>query len=247
MNSLENKVALITGASGGLSKNIEELAELEKNVVTGRIARVIAHEVRNPLTNINLACEQLRSQMSGTENADMLFNMINRNSERINQLVRDLLQTTRMAELSFSQASVNDILNASLHLASDRIELNQIIVIKNYNTKICLVSMDVEKMKIAFLNIIVNAIEAMNKNGVLEIITSKKGNRCIVKISDNGRGMPKEEVNRLFEPYFTTKENGNGLGLANSKNIILEHKGSISVVSEPAKGTTFTINLSFPD
>ena len=107
--------------------------------------------------------------------------------------------------------------------------------------------MDVEKMKIAFLNIIVRTIEAMNKNGVLEIITSKKGNRCIVKISDNGRGMPKEEVNRLFEPYFTTKEKGNGLGLANSKNIILGIKGSISVVSEPGKGTTFTINLSFPD
>jgi len=236
-----------------LQKRVKELAEmnaelielrnLEKYAVTGRIARTIAHEVRNPLTNINLSIEQLRSELTSTESSEMLFNMITRNSERINQLVSDLLNTTRVAELSFSQASINDILNSSLELARDRIELNHIKVEKNYDSHICPISVDVAKIKIAFLNIIVNAIEAMNENGILQISTSYNNNLCTVKITDNGKGMTKSEMDRLFEPYFTTKEKGNGLGLANSQNIILGHNGSISAESEPGKGTTFAINF----
>ena len=226
-----------------LNRELIELRSLEKYVVTGRIARVIAHEVRNPLTNINLAAEQLRSEVVNDGNTEMLFSMIDRNSERINQLVSDLLNTTRVAELSFSESSINDILDASLNLALDRIELNQIEVIKEYDKEICPISVDVEKIKIAFLNIIVNAIEAMDEKGILRITTTKKNNSCIVKISDNGKGMVKADVDRLFEPYFTTKQKGNGLGLANSQNIILGHEGSISAESEPGTGTTFTITF----
>ncbi|MDP4284601.1 MAG: CHASE3 domain-containing protein [Bacteroidota bacterium] len=226
-----------------LNTELIELRNLEKYAVTGRIARTIAHEVRNPLTNINLSIEHLRSEQDLTESSAMLFNMISRNSDRINQLVSDLLNTTRVAELSFSEASVNDLLDQSLELARDRIELNHIKVEKNYDEDICPISVDVSKIKIAFLNIIVNAIEAMDENGILQISTSRKNSMCIIKISDTGKGMTKSEVSRLFEPYFTTKEKGNGLGLANSQNIILGHDGSISAESELGSGTTFTISL----
>jgi signal transduction histidine kinase len=172
--------------------------------------------------------------------------MINRNSNRINQLVSDLLATTR-AELSFSEASINGILDASLELALDRIQLNQIKVIKNYDENVCSLPVDIEKIKIAFLNIIVNAVEAMGKNGILEISTKSHDGKCMVKISDNGKGMKKTEIDRLFEPYFTTKEKGTGLGLANSQNIIIGHKGSITIESEPGKGTTFTISFNYND
>ncbi len=224
-----------------LNTELIELRQLEKYVVTGRIARVMAHEVRNPLTNINLACEQLRAEV-GTGDSEIFFNMINRNSERINQLVSDLLATTK-AELSFSKASINSILDASLELAVDRIHLNQIKVIKNYDENVCSIPVDVEKIKIAFLNIIVNAIEAMGEKGILEVSTEMKDEKCLVKISDNGKGMKKTELDRLFEPYFTTKEKGNGLGLANSHNIIIGHKGSISAESELDQGTSFTITF----
>ncbi len=230
-----------------LNTELIELRSLEKYSVTGRIARVIAHEVRNPLTNINLATEQLRSEMvhtsDDTQNEDLLFEMINRNSERINQLVSDLLDTTRVTELKFGQISINDLLDASLEMAKDRIELSKVKVIKNYDLKICPISVDADKIKIAFLNIIVNAIEAMEEYGTLELNTSAKNKRCIVKISDTGKGLSKNDMDRLFEPYFTTKEKGNGLGLANTQNIILSHQGSISAESEPGKGTTF--NISF--
>jgi signal transduction histidine kinase len=226
-----------------LNTELIELRRLEKYVVTGRIARVIAHEVRNPLTNINLAREQLESELDGDESTQMLFTMISRNSERINQLVSDLLNSTRVAELVFSNASINQILDETIDLALDRIELNHIKLIKNYGSNLPLLSVDVDKIKIAFLNIIVNAIEAIGENGTIEISTECKNNNCIIKISDNGKGMGKAEVERLFEPYFTTKEKGNGLGLANSQNIILGHKGDISAESEVGKGTTFTVVL----
>lgn len=227
-----------------LNKELIELRNLEKYAVTGRVARVIAHEVRNPLTNINLAAEQLRSEFEETPNTEMLFKMITRNSERINQLVSDLLATTRVSELKFSEASINDIMDESIKLAMDRIKLNQVQVIKKYDPDICPISVDVEKIKIAFLNIIVNAVEAMKDNGVLEITTTKKNEKCVVTIADNGIGISKPDMDRLFEPYFTTKEKGNGLGLANTQNIILGHKGSISAESESGKGTVFTITFN---
>lgn len=238
-NTLQEQVKELAA----LNAELLDLRRMEKYLVTGRIARVIAHEVRNPLTNINLACEQLQSEIDNNDSAKMLFTMINRNSERINQLVSDLLNSTRIAELSFSEASVNEILDATLELARDRIELKQIFVVKNYDENVCKISVDVEKLKIAFLNIIVNAVEAMQENGTLEITTDSSNNHCTVKISDNGRGMKKPEMDRLFEPYFTTKEKGNGLGLANTQNIILAHKGSISAESEFGKGTSFTITF----
>lgn len=226
-----------------LNTELIELRRLEKYVVTGRIARVIAHEVRNPLTNINLATEQLRSELEDNDSSEMLFSMISRNSERINQLVSDLLNSTRVTELTFVDASINEILDAAIELAHDRIELNHIKVIKNYDTNLCPISVDIEKIKIAFLNIIVNAVEAMNEDGVLKISSENQDGHCTVRISDNGKGMTKSELDRLFEPYFTTKQKGNGLGLANSQNIILGHKGNITAESEYGKGTTFTITF----
>lgn len=228
-----------------LNKELIELRSLEKYSVTGRIARVIAHEVRNPLTNINLSIEQLRMEKMDSESAVLFFDMIARNSDRINQLVSDLLNSSRTAELNIEKLGINEVLDDSLALAKDRIELKQIKVVKNYDLEICSISIDKEKIKIAFLNIIVNAIEAMGENGTLTLSSENLNNRCVVKISDNGKGMSKGDVSRLFEPYFTTKEKGNGLGLANSQNIIIGHGGSISGESELEYGTTFTISFNF--
>ena len=224
-----------------LNKELIELRSLEKYSVTGRIARVIAHEVRNPLTNINLSVEQLRSEEPGSESSELFFDMIARNSDRINVLVSDLLNASRTAELNFEDSAINEVLDEAIAAAHDRIELKQINVVKHYDPDICSISIDKEKVKMVFLNIIVNAIEAMDENGNLVISTSGKSNRCEISISDNGKGMSPGNLARLFEPYFTTKEKGNGLGLANSQNIIISHGGSIRAHSELNAGTTFTI------
>jgi signal transduction histidine kinase len=240
-DELENRIKQLAE----LNKELIELRGLEKYMVTGRIARTIAHEVRNPLTNINLSVEQLESEVGTTDSTAVFFEMIKRNSERINNLVSDLLNSTRVEELKYEEVSINDVLDSSLDLAADRIDLNHIKVVKNYDHDMCKISVDIEKVKIAFLNMIVNAIEAMGEMGELNISTENYKEKCVVKISDNGIGMDKTHMDRLFEPYFTTKEHGNGLGLANSQNIILGHGGSVTAESEPGKGTSFIISFKF--
>jgi signal transduction histidine kinase len=241
-----------------LKKQIEELRKAnieliqvrshEKFAATGRIARTIAHEVRNPLTNINLAADQLKSEvLPDDENASHLFEMIARNSSRINQLISDLLNSTKFSELTVTKISVNDLLDETLKEANDRISLNHIKVIKKYTAGSCDVAVDKERIKIAFLNIIINAVEAMgNKEGsVLTLETKEENDKCQVIISDNGPGLDNEALTRLFEPYFTSKPKGNGLGLTNTQNIILNHKGEISVESTKGKGVIFTITLNY--
>jgi signal transduction histidine kinase len=197
------------------------------------------------LTNINLATEQLRNEIAANEDADILFEMISRNSNRINQLISNLLDSTRISELQYIKSSINDVLDSSLEFASDRVELKQIKVVKDYDKDIYPILVDQEKIKIAFLNIIVNAIEAMDDGGTLHLSTETRNNRCVTKITDTGKGLSKEDVARLFEPYFTTKEKGTGLGLTNTQNIILAHNGKIRVESELGKGTSFTISFNF--
>lgn len=227
------------------NKELVEIRRLEKFAATGRIARSIAHEVRNPLTNIDLAIGQIKSEMpEAGESIEMLFNMVNRNSKRINQLITELLNATRFVELNYQPVSINSVMDEALELAKDRITLANIEIKKNYAPNICDIPIDTDKVKIAFLNIIVNAVEALqNEGGIITINTRQEKEKCVIEIIDNGVGMDEVALSKLFEPYFTSKQKGNGLGLTNTQNIILNHKGSINAESKFGEGTTFTIKF----
>ncbi len=228
-----------------LNTELVELKSIEKFAATGRISRTIAHEVRNPLTNINLATEHLRSEVKPAADVDIMFEMITRNSNRINELINDLLNSTKAAHLNFTKVNLNDMLDQSLSFVQDRIDLKAIKVIKNYVPDLLPVLADVEKINIAFLNIILNAVEAVEpQKGVINLTTQTKDNRCIVTISDNGKGMDKESLSKLFEPYFTTKEKGTGLGLTNTQNIILGHHANIYAESKEGSGSSFIISFN---
>ncbi len=240
-DELNNQINKLAAAN----KELIQMRSIEKFAATGRIARTIAHEIRNPLTNINLATDQLSSEMPAGENTTFLFEMINRNSNRINLLISDLLNSTKFSELNYEKVSINNLLNEALEQANDRILLNNIILIKKYSNDICDISVDKEKIKIAFLNIIINALEAMEgkENATLTIETKKEKNQCVIIFNDTGSGLDEDSVSKLFEPYFTNKPNGNGLGLTNTQNIILNHKGNISVRSKAGEGTSFIVLL----
>lgn len=229
------------------NKELVEMRRLEKFTATGRIARTIAHEVRNPLTNINLSVDQLKSEPDAdTGTRDVFYDMILRNSHRINVLITGLLDATKFVELNSEKISINALLEEALLLAADRLTLNNITIVKKFSSTICDVTADKEKLKIAFLNIIVNAIEAMKPDeGVLTVSTSEQNNKCVVTITDNGSGMDAETLNKLFEPYYSKKIKGTGLGLTNAESIVLSHKGSIHAESTPGTGTSFIIKLEF--
>lgn len=225
----------------------EEELNLKKFSSTGRIARLLAHEVKNPLTTIVLSADQLQMELPEnvlSESGD-LIEVIQRNCNRINHLVTQLLESTRFTELDIANHSINVLLDESLEHVKDRVQIKGIEIIKDYESEICSISVDGEKVKIALINLLVNAIEAMpEKGGQLHLKTFVKGNQCRVEIKDNGVGIPQDNLERLFEPFFTSKNTGTGLGLTNTQNIILSHGGSIRVKSEEGNGTTFLLSFN---
>ncbi len=237
---LEGRINELNKANTELS----ELRSIEKFAATGRIARTMAHEVRNPLTNISLASEQLKEINSDNEEAGMLLSMIDRNVSRINQLVSDLLSATRIEQLQFEPSNINFLLEEALDQAQDRLDLRHIKVEKEFDGSLPELVVDRGRIRLAFLNIIVNAIEAMkNDTGYLRLKTYQRDQKCVIEFIDNGAGMDEETSQKLFEPYFTSKAKGNGLGLTHTQSIIINHKGNIQVNSRPGKGSTFTIIL----
>ena len=218
---------------------------VEKLGATGRLVRTLAHEVRNPLNNINMSVEQLAH--SGTENEDssLFLDIIQRNSKRIGDIITELLDTARPTELQFEKQPLQAIMDDTITEALDRITLQQINMQIRYASTPCEIMANKEKLRIAFLNIIINAVEAMEPGkGTLSIVVEPAKNMHVVVIRDNGGGIPEENISRLFEPYFTSKRNGMGLGLAATLNILQSHRANIDVSSVMKQGTTFT--MSFP-
>ncbi len=218
--------------------------QVEKLGATGRLVRTLAHEVRNPLNNINMSVEQLTHDPV-SEEAPVFLDIIQRNSKRIGDLITELLDTSRPTDLVFERCTLQGIMDESIAEALDRITLQRTNMQIRYCNEPCHLLANRDKLKIAFLNIIINAIEAMPAgNGELDIDISTNNIVHTVVIKDNGCGIPEEHISQLFEPYFTSKRNGMGLGLAATLNILQSHKAHIDVTSVVNLGTTFTI--SFP-
>jgi two-component system, sporulation sensor kinase C len=220
-----------------------EYVLLEKSASTARLARALAHEVRNPLTNIHLALDQLQPELQD-EDHKLFADIIRRNGQRINTLITELLNSFRQQETSFQEISIHELLEEILVDAADRMNLKKISLIRDYGDNATL-KLDVPKIKIALLNLIMNSIEAMQENeGILTISTLQSTDFISVKIKDNGTGISEENINRLFEPYFTSKLNGMGLGLTATLSILQLHRATVEVESEEGEGATFTV--AFP-
>lgn len=225
-------------------KRIEKATlQAEKLAAAGRLVRTLAHEVRNPLNNITLSVEQMQQEIK-EDNSLLYLDIIHRNSIRISDLISELLNTSKPSEIVLHEQTLQMILDDVISSAIDSLTLKRIKLQMNYPDEKVRIIADKEKLKIALLNIVVNAIEAMPENeGKLTITLSTEEGNAILKIADNGYGISEENVSRLFEPYFTQKRNGMGLGLAFTLNILQAHKASIEVGSVLQQGTTFTITF----
>ncbi|MDB5272414.1 MAG: hypothetical protein JWO58_781 [Chitinophagaceae bacterium] len=222
---------------------------LEKQALTGKTAQVIAHEIKNPLSNIQLSLNELKQILepltfdNPDENPHVFIDIIDRNSKRINNLIEDLLNATRFNTVNFEEVLLIDVLNEAIALVQDRITLKGIYFSKGIETKVK-IKADKEKLVIALLNILVNAIEAVEeKSGKLILAIFEEKDLVTINITDNGKGIPAEHLSKLFEPFFTSKRGGSGLGLTATYNIITKHDGSIKVKSKENIGTSFIITL----
>jgi len=226
-----------------------ELANLQaqKLAANEKLMRVIAHEIRNPLNNISLSVEHLALSDETGGMQKELMNIIRRNCSRINKSITELLDITRTGELDFQKHTLQDIMDESIAAVSDRIGLQNVDVKKNFQDNPLEISADKSKLKIAFSNILINAIEAMNGNtdkGQLAVSLQSSPELLTVSIKDNGIGIAEENIPKLFEPFFTLKKNGIGLGLATSYSILQCHNASIQVESKLNKGTNFIIHFN---
>lgn len=219
-----------------------ELIQAEKLSTTGKIARTIAHEVRNPLTNLNLALDQLKEEFPANETTKVYTDILNRNLGRIEELISELLRSSRPKELQLNEVSLSEVLNETLDLIKDRISLHNMKLSQNFDSNLPLIVVDKEQIKIALVNIMVNAIEAMTPGqGALEITCVKQDDQIILIISDNGKGIAEEELDNLFDPFYSAKQGGMGLGLTSTQNILNSHKIGIEVKSKIDQGTSFHI------
>jgi len=221
----------------------------ERLSMTGKIARTIAHEVRNPLTNLTLALDQLQDEIPDKNESVLLYSdIIQRNANRIEELIGEMLNSSRPKDLDLALVPLEDIVEETLSMATDRINLNQIKLEKNIQPGLPRLLADKEKLKIALLNIIINAIEAMQPaKGVLKLEVKLVNGLGVISIADNGKGIELDNLEKLFDPFYTNKEGGMGLGLTSTKNILNSHSATVEVKSKVNEGTTFYIYFKLPE
>ncbi|WP_276504307.1 hybrid sensor histidine kinase/response regulator [Terrimonas pollutisoli] len=230
-----------------------ELANLhaQKLASNERLMRTLAHEIRNPLNNIGLSLDQFmipEEDEDEEERHQNLVDIMQRNCVRINHIITELLDLTRPLEMAFKRYSLQHLLDESINYAADRINLQKITLHRYFPNSPLVIAANESKLVLAFTNIMINAIEAMEKGkGELTIKLAETPDSYVVTICDNGKGIPEEYLPKLFEPFFTLKKNGMGLGLATSYTILQSHKAKVHVESKLNQGTSFIITFKRED
>ena len=228
----------------------KQIIQTEKLAVAGRLAAGVAHEVNNPIGIIinRIECLQSEAQEKGVSD-DLIKDLgtIGKYAHRISKIVEDLsiFSRTTYSEPNFTRIDINDILTDVFFLLEQKIRGKKIRLIKKLCPESLFIMADSGRLEQVFINIIDNAIHAISGNGSITVSTRAE-NKCIqTKISDSGTGMSEEHLNKIYDPFFTTKEvgKGTGLGLPISQAIITDHYASIGVDSQINKGTTFTITF----
>jgi len=230
----------------------EEILRMDRLVSLGKLASGIAHELRNPLAGIKTTAQALSEEMSGDDSRREYLNRITKEIDRLNDLLKTFFSFAKPQKLDLVHCQIKDIINEIIPFLIKEIADKGIRFIETYHPQLPKIKVDKTQMHQVFLNLFLNAIQAMPNGGELKIeatpihsISSDgfKQNFMKVVISDSGRGIPPHIVHKIFDPFFTTKSKGIGLGLSITYQIIKKHGGTIKVESQWEQGTSFIINL----
>jgi PAS domain S-box-containing protein len=211
----------------------------------------VAHEIKNPLASIGIHIELIRKVIDGrktvpTRKVAENLAVIKEEMERLNRIVVDFLFAVRPMNAELAPEDPNRLVRELMDFLRFELEQAGIAVELELLEPCPLIRLDEKYMKQALLNIVKNAISAMPGGGTLRLATSRKGSMLVLTVSDTGVGIPEENLDKIFEPYFTTKEFGSGLGLTLVYKIIKEHLGDLAVNSKVGQGTTFTLSFPIP-
>jgi two-component system sensor histidine kinase PilS (NtrC family) len=240
--------------------DVTEAAEAERGLrrqeslaAVGQATAQVAHEIRNPLGSIRLGVSMLRDSVSDKEGLKTI-ELVERGIKHLSKLVVDVAQFSRRKALEQSTVDLHQLLNHSLELVADKIKEKEAPIEKRLATERPVGHWDPDQLSQVFVNVIANAIDASPRDTAVtittEILSTGDGadgsarKRARVTIADQGSGMDQTTLDRIFEPFFSTKKRGTGLGLAIVKQIVEQHDGTINVMSQAGKGTSFVIDLS---
>ncbi len=240
----------INDLTAHLEANLRREAELEKSLAKneklaslGRVAAGVAHEVRNPLASMKLKIQLAERNKFEPTKIGKTFDVLQEEIDRLDNLVKKLLDLSRSAKLNFSQISLTELVGQRLSLINEKAAAQNVRLEFESENKIAELVADRERLAQIFDNLFRNALEAMPRGGELKISLEKKSGVYLVRISDTGAGFSDAERERLFEPFYTTKDGGTGLGLAISREITQAHGGKIYSLDEAANGATFVVEL----
>jgi two-component system NtrC family sensor kinase len=234
--------------------DVTDRAELERRLVQadklssiGLLAAGVAHEVNTPLAVISTYAQMLAKQISGDEQKAPLLEKIARQTFRASEIVNSLLSFSRTSPTEFVSVDLNKVVRETLALMEHQLTKSQLTATLTLDEKLPRIKGSPGKLQQVFLNLFLNARDAMERGGVLAIKTSAHDGRVLVTVADSGAGIARENLEKIFDPFFTTKgaKKGTGLGLSVSYGIVREHAGNIEVQSEIGTGTRF--ELSFPE
>jgi two-component system, NtrC family, sensor histidine kinase PilS len=218
------------------------MRQADRLATLGRMSANIAHEIRNPLASLTGAIEVLTSPHTAEDARERLSQIVARESERLNHIIKNFLEYARPAPLSIATFDVAAAAEEVLLLLEHRAAPGSLKVIREFAPTL-MWPVDTQQFRQILWNLCLNAVEAMPEGGELRVAAAVRGELLEVTISDTGEGIAVSDLSHLFEPFFSTKEEGTGLGLALVHRIIQEHGGEIDVRSSPGLGTTFTLTL----
>jgi signal transduction histidine kinase len=227
----------------------EQLERVERSAMVGRLASGIAHEIRNPLNFINLSIDHLQASFAPKDEASRtpfvhILTTIKDELARLNRLVSDFLSYGRPAKLKLRDVDAYVLIEEVRDLVTAKaVEQGVQIAITRNGVDETRINADAEQIKTCFSNLMINAVQAMTDGGELQVRMCGSNAHLEIEFADTGSGILPENLHQIFEPYFSTKETGIGLGLPLTKKIIEEHGGQIAVASEVGNGTTFRVIL----
>lgn len=212
------------------------------------LAAGVAHEIKNPLGSISIHVQLMRKSLKNQTEEPLAryLDIVTEEIDRLNRIVVDFLFAVRPMDIAPINDDIVAVLKELVEFMHVEVETAGIAMSVEYGKNIPLLPFDRRYIKQALLNLVKNAAAAMPDGGKLRLAIELVGEEVRIRVSDSGIGIPEDKLGKIFEPYFTTKENGTGLGLTLTYKIIKEHGGDIAVVSRPGQGTTFTITLPIP-
>jgi len=243
---------IVMKAEGILERRNEEqkllIAQLnlaERLAALGEMVAGVAHEIRNPLGIISSTAELLQQKLNKYEPQNRLAQVIVEEANRLNQTVTEFLDYARPREPQLRDIDLEAVLDRSLEFLQPEIEKHHLTLTRDYRRRGRLLKADAALLHQVFLNILINAIQSMPQGGRIILTTDlgPEGRGAKIAVTDTGPGIAPENVSKIFNPFFTTKDKGSGLGLSIVRNIIESHQGHVSMDSRPGEGTTVTIVL----